>query len=66
MTQDRVEQLEEKVAWLEHSLLELDGVVRSLQAEILGLRREVAEVQVRQQAEPQDPEGRTYEVPPHY
>lgn len=61
-----VEKLEEKVAWLEHTLLELDGVVRGLQSEIVGLRRELAEVQLRQQSEPQDPEARTYEVPPHY
>lgn len=66
MTEDRTEKLEEKVAWLEHALLELDGVVRSLQGEIMGLRRELAEVSARQQQEPQDPEARTYEVPPHY
>ena len=66
LTEERAEKLEEKLSWLEHTLLELDGVVRALQSEMVGLRRELAEVQVRQQAEPQDPEARRYEVPPHY
>ena len=64
MNQDRTEKIEEKLAWLEHTLLELDGVVRGLQAEIIGLRRELQEVASRQ--EPRDPEARTWEVPPHY
>ena len=44
MTEDRVVDLEIKVAFQEKLLADLDGVVRALRAEVDALREEVAQL----------------------
>lgn len=65
----RLEDMEVKIAFLEHTLSELDGVVRELADDNTRLKREVLELRERMQAamgngEAMDPER--YQVPPHY
>ena len=58
----RMEDLEVKVAFQEHTIAQLDEVVRDLRAEVEQLRREVKEIREQQQLGPEDPDQR----PPHY
>jgi uncharacterized coiled-coil protein SlyX len=65
----RLEDMEVKIAFLEHTLSELDGVVRELADDNVRLKREVVELRERLQVaigggESMDPER--YQVPPHY
>jgi uncharacterized coiled-coil protein SlyX len=65
----RLEDLEVKVAYLEHTLSQLDEVVRDLADDNLRLKREVAELRERLTAAvgsgpEMDPSQ--YQVPPHY
>ena len=65
----RLEDMEVKMAFLEHSLSQLDEIVRELSDDNLRLKRGVAELRERLQAamgsgEAMDPER--YQVPPHY
>ena len=65
----RLEDMEVKMAFLEHSLSQLDEIVRELSDDNLRLKREVAELRERLQVamgsgEAMDPER--YQVPPHY
>ena len=65
----RLEDMEVKMAFLEHALSQLDEVVRELADDNVRLKRTVAELQERLQAamgtgEAMDPER--YQVPPHY
>jgi len=65
----RVEDLEVKVAFLEHALGELDEVVRGLFDKVEALQAEVKRLRDAQQAgeEGDDDEGGlAYEKPPHY
>ena len=66
---ERLEDMEVKMAFLEHSLSQLDEIVRELSEDNLRLKREVGELRERLQAavgsgEAMDPER--YQVPPHY
>jgi hypothetical protein len=71
--------IEEKLAWLERYVLDLDNVVRGLGDEVVALRREVAALKASraESAEaragtPMDPDedpgfdALLYEKPPHY
>lgn len=65
----RMEDLEVKLAFLEHALAQLDGVVRELADDNVRLKREVADLRERLNTAvgsgPQmDPAQ--YQVPPHY
>ncbi len=68
---DRMVALEEKIAYLEKYLADLDGVVRSIYDELSAVRREVEHVRTAsappttQAADPGE-EMLEYEVPPHY
>jgi predicted nuclease with TOPRIM domain len=55
---------EERVAWLEKQLSELDAVVRELGDELVRLRRRVEELEGRDDEPPRG--GGGWEVPPHY
>lgn len=59
---DQVRALEERMAWYERQLQELDAVVRELADEVVRLRRELDEVQ--QADGPQI--GPANDRPPHY
>ena len=66
---NRLEAMEVKMAFLEHSLSQLDEIVRELSEDNLRLKRKVAELRERLQValgsgEAMDPER--YQVPPHY
>ncbi|MEN9785184.1 MAG: SlyX [Pseudomonadota bacterium] len=66
---DRLIALEEKLAYLEKYLSELDGVVRALHQEVAGVVREME--RLRAAAAPEEDEEGTvriggHEVPPHY
>lgn len=65
MNADRVEALEEKVAWLEHRLAEMDGVLREAMDEIVRLRRELGEMGSGLR-ELEHAVGGGHEPPPHY
>ena len=65
----RIQDMEVKIAFLEHALSQLDEVVREVADDNVRLKREVAELRERLQAamgtgEAMDPER--YQVPPHY
>jgi uncharacterized coiled-coil protein SlyX len=65
----RLEDMEVKMAFLEHSLSQLDEIVREVSEDNLRLKREVGDLRQRLQAamgsgEGMDPER--YQVPPHY
>lgn len=62
--EDRVIEVEIRLAYLEHELRELDGVVRETRDLLDRLRREVGELRDRvEPAASRDPDD---EVPPHY
>ncbi len=64
------EEIEEKLAWLEKYVSELDGVVRGLADEVVKLRAELAELRTARAEEggeeSDDDGGLRYEKPPHY
>ncbi len=65
----RIDDLEVKIAFLEHTLSQLDDVVRELADENRLLKREIIELRQRMMAggnpgDEMDPER--YQVPPHY
>jgi uncharacterized coiled-coil protein SlyX len=68
---DRMVALEEKMAYLEKYLADLDGVVRGIYDELSAVRREVEHIRTAsappttEAAEAQE-EMLEYEVPPHY
>lgn len=62
--EERIERMEEKLAWLERHLLELDGVVRQVVDQLSSLRLELGEIREKQSAMQEEPSS--YEVPPHY
>lgn len=67
--QDRLENLEVKMAYLERHLAELDAVVRELADHLADVRKDLAAVRTAQAAPPaeeSEAEGPIYEVPPHY
>lgn len=59
---DPLQALEERMAWYERQLADLDAVVRELADEVHRLRRELSEVQARSD----DPVGPADDRPPHY
>lgn len=61
----RVEALEEKVAWLEHQLAELDHVLRAAFARMDALERDLDGVKAERSA-PEDGPADPWEPPPHY
>jgi uncharacterized coiled-coil protein SlyX len=68
---DRVTNLEVRLAFLEHTLTQLDDVVRETADENVRLRRMMTELRqrVEQAADPGAADGTTdleYERPPHY
>jgi uncharacterized coiled-coil protein SlyX len=66
---DRMIAIEEKMAYLEKYLSELDGVVRALHQEVAGVVREMERLRAASATEEED-EGTVriggHEVPPHY
>ncbi len=60
--EERIMDLEVKVAFQEGTIAELDEVIRTLRDEVDALRREVRELQEQQLAAPADES----EPPPHY
>ena len=64
MPDETIEQVQERMAWLEKHLSELDEVVQTMAEELRALRAEVAALRER----PGDPDGNPggWEVPPHY
>jgi uncharacterized coiled-coil protein SlyX len=60
---DRLMDLEIKVAFLEKHVADLDGVIREMAQHIEILRRELAEVRDRSDGTPEKPGD---ERPPHY
>lgn len=58
----RVEDIEIKLAFQEHTIAQLDEVVQDLRAEVDTLRREVRELREQQDLGEEDPDQR----PPHY
>ncbi|NCG18957.1 MAG: hypothetical protein GWP91_08095 [Rhodobacterales bacterium] len=61
--QERITELEVKVAFQEHQLSELDGVIQTLRHELDGLRRDVQEIREQgEDSESADP----HQPPPHY
>ncbi len=61
--QERITELEVKVAFQEHQLSELDGVIQTLRNELDQLRHEVKEI--REQADAPESED-AHQPPPHY
>ena len=59
---ERMDALEVKVAFQEHTIAQLDEVVQELRSEVEALRREVAELREQQSLGPEDPDQK----PPHY
>lgn len=68
MTEQRLEDLEVKVAYLEHQLAELDGLVRELYAANAELRRELGGLkEEREEGSLTFGEGGAgFDKPPHY
>ena len=64
MSESPLETVQERVAWLEKYVSELDEVVRTMADELRALRAEVASLR----EPPGDPDGNPggWEVPPHY
>lgn len=64
----RIEDLEVKVAFLEHTLSQLDEVVRELADDNVALKRQVVELTERVKAASQgaDIDASPHQVPPHY
>jgi uncharacterized coiled-coil protein SlyX len=60
--QKRVEELEVKIAFQEHTMAQLDEVVRELRAEVDSLRHELREIREQATVGEEDPDQR----PPHY
>ncbi len=64
---ERLEGVEARVAWLEKHLADLDAVVRELGDELQRMRVDLAQLQASQAGVGEgDPSGPRYEVPPHY
>ena len=67
---DRMIAIEEKMAYLEKYLAELDGVVRALHQEVAGVVREMERLRAASATEEDEEEGTVriggHEVPPHY
>lgn len=61
--QERITELEVKVAFQEHQLSELDGVIQTLRGELESLRRDVKEML--EQGEVSE-SGDPHQPPPHY
>ena len=61
--QERITELEVKVAFQEHQLSELDGVIQTLRSELDALRRDVKEIL--EQGEVSE-SGDPHQPPPHY
>ena len=58
---------EEKLAWLEHHVMELDSVIQELHTQMAGMRKELLRLQEQQAKAPDPVEApMQYEVPPHY
>lgn len=66
--EDRLTRVEEKIAYLEQFLGELDGVVRDLHDGLTAMRREVGGLreQITRPAEEDDPDDLEAQKPPHY
>ena len=64
MDSERVDVLEEKVAWLEHRLGEMDDVLRQAMDEVVRLRRELGDMGTGLR-ELEHAVG-SHEKPPHY
>ena len=68
-TESRIQFLEEKLAWLEHLVQTLDGVVRE-QADAMGrLQKEIGLMKEREEARDRaslEAGAPVYEPPPHY
>lgn len=68
---DRLTRVEEKIAYLEQFVGELDGVVREMHSNLDGLRRDLAQLRAQaeqdRQADPNDdPNDLEAHKPPHY
>ena len=66
MSDERLVEVEIKLAYLERHLTELDGVVRVVCDEIANLRRDVVTLQGQQSGQPGERPGLESEKPPHY
>lgn len=68
--EDRLTRVEEKIAYLEHFVGELDGVVRELHDGLAAVRREVGALRARletsAEADGDDPDDLEAQKPPHY
>ncbi len=66
--EDRLTRVEEKIAYLEQFLGELDGVVRELHDGLAAVRREVGGLreQIARPAEEDDSDDPGAQKPPHY
>lgn len=65
--ENRVEQIEARVAWLEKTLADLDEVVRALGDDLRLMRVELTQLRESQEAGSSDlSSGQKWEVPPHY
>ena len=62
---DRLTPLEERSAWLEHRLTEVEEMLRGAFARVDALEAEVARLKEAQAQDPAEP-GADWEVPPHY
>jgi uncharacterized coiled-coil protein SlyX len=60
---DRTQELEIKIAYVEHHVAELDAIVRGLSDEIVRLRKEMAEIR---EGVPSAEGSTGHEKPPHY
>ena len=66
--EDRLTRVEEKIAYLEQFLGELDGVVRELHDGLAAVRRELGGLreQIERPSEEDDSDGLEAQKPPHY